>query len=84
MHNPTARNRGQPVNQQGNWWIGGSEQRPSPEVPAGQMEGVVPQGTLTSPSFNTKGKSISFLIGGGCDIIFVRAELIISSQARAI
>ena len=56
----------------------------SPEVPVGQMQGVVPQETLTSPSFKISGKFISFLIGGGCDINFVLAELIIGSQVRAI
>ncbi|KAL9978351.1 hypothetical protein ACROYT_G015852 [Oculina patagonica] len=44
--NPTARNRGQPANQQGDC-----------------------------------GQNISFLIGGGCDINSVRAELIINGQA---
>ena len=82
--NPTARNRGQPANQQGDWWIGGAEDRPSPDIPGGQRQGDGPQGNLTSPSFNIKGNSISFLIGGGCDISFVRAELIIESQVSAI
>ena len=64
--NPTARNRGQPANQQGNWWIGGSENRPSPDSPAGATIGDGPQGTLRSPAFNIVGiGSISFLIGGG-------------------
>ena len=78
--NPTACNRGQPASQQADWWIGGTEDRPSPDIPGGQMQGDGPQGTLTSPSFNIKGNSISFLLGGGCDINVVRAELIISSQ----
>ncbi|KAL9979435.1 hypothetical protein ACROYT_G017106 [Oculina patagonica] len=78
--NPTARNKGQPANQQGDWWIGGYENRPSIDTPAGQEQGDAPQGTLASPSFNIKGNSISFLLGGGCDINFVRAELIVGSQ----
>ena len=80
-NNPTARNRGQPANQQGNWWIGGSENRPSPDSPAGATIGDGPQGTLRSPAFNIVGiGSISFLIGGGCNINVVRAELVINDQ----
>ncbi|CAH3194307.1 unnamed protein product [Porites evermanni] len=79
--NPTARNRGQPANQQGNWWIGSSENRPSPDSPAGATIGDGPQGTLRSPAFNIVGSgSISFLIGGGCNINVVRAELVINDQ----
>lgn len=79
--NPTARNRGQPANQQGNWWIGGSENRPSPDSPAGATIGDGPQGTLRSPAFNIVGSgSISFLIGGGYNINVVRAELVINDQ----
>ena len=77
--NPTARGRGQPANQQGDWWIGGYEDRPSMAAPVG-VQGDSPQGTLTSPHFNIKGKNIMFLIGGGCDINLIRAELLINSQ----
>lgn len=77
--NPTARNR-EPANQQGNWWIGGYENRPSEATPVGQTQGDNPQGILTSPHFNITGKTISFLIGGGCDINTIRAELLMGSQ----
>ena len=78
--NPTARSRREPANQQGDWWIGGYEDRPSEATPAGQTQGDNPQGTLTSPHFNITGKTISFLIGGGCDINTIRAELLMESQ----
>ena len=78
--NPTARNRGQPANQQGDWWIGGYENRSSKAALAGKIQGDGPQGTLTSPFFTITGKNISFLIGGGCDIKTVRVELIIGNK----
>ena len=77
--NPTARTR-EPANQQGDWWIGGYEHRPSKETPAGQEQGDVPQGTLTSPCFYIKGNNLNFLLGGGCNINLARAELIVSNQ----
>ncbi|KAL9969832.1 hypothetical protein ACROYT_G022098 [Oculina patagonica] len=77
--NPTARNR-KPANQQGDWWIGGAENRPSEEAEAGNGQGDGPQGTLTSPCFRIFGNNISFLIGGGCDVNVVRAELIVNNQ----
>ena len=80
--NPTARNKGQPANQQGDWWIGGYEDRHSKSVTAGQTQGDTPKGTLTSPYFTIIGGQISFLIGGGCDIKTVRAELIVGKKVR--
>ena len=47
---------------------------------AGAVQGDGPQGTLTSPSFNITGHKISFLIGGGCNITLVRAELIVNNK----
>jgi len=87
-----ARNRGQPAHQEGDWWIGGAENRPSKESPAGKMQGDEPVGTLTSPSFKITGKFISFLIGGGgvrgdCGgfaPVDVRAELIIDGQVNIV
>ena len=78
--NPTARNRGEPSNHQGDWWIGGFEDRPSPSHPAGGDQGDGPTGSLTSPSFVIGGNSFTFLIGGGCDIGLVRAELIVEGK----
>jgi len=78
--NPTARKRRQPANQQGDWWIGGAEDRPSKSTPAGTTQGDGPQGTLTSPYFKIIGNNISFLIGGGCDINNIRAELVIDQK----
>ena len=80
--NPTARNRGQPAKQQGDWWIGGAEDRPSNVSKAGLLQGDRPQGTITSPPFKIMGSTIAFLIGGGCDINSVRAELIVNNKVR--
>ena len=78
--NPTARNRGQRASQQGNWWIGGAEDRPSESTTAGQLQGDDPQGTLTSPSFIITGEMISFLIGGGCHLNDARVELVVGDK----
>ena len=78
--NPTARNRGQPSNHQGDWWIGGYENRPSKEAEAGAIQGDIPKGTLTSPRFRIIGRNVSFLIGGGCDMTVVRAELLVNNK----
>jgi hypothetical protein len=78
--NPTARNRGQPSNHQGDRWIGGAENRSCKNMEAGKLQGDIPQGTLTSASFLIDGRNISFLIGGGCNATVVRAELIVNNQ----
>ena len=80
--NPTARNR-ESANQQGDWWIGGYEHRPSIHAQAGETQGDGPRGTLTSPLFRIIGPSISFLIGGGCNVDVIRAELIVNTEVRS-
>ena len=80
--NPTARNRGQPARQQGDYWIGGAEDRHTPDDNPGGLQGDGPIGNLTSPCFRITGRYITFLIGGGCDEKLVRAELIIGSEVR--
>lgn len=79
--NPTARHRGQPSNHQGNYWIGGYENRNRPADPAGRIQGDGPQGTLTSEPFTIAKPTLSFLIGGGCDMNTERVELIVDGQA---
>lgn len=78
--NPTARHRGQPSRHQGNYWIGGYENRHRPTDTPGRVQGDGPQGTLTSQPFTITSNTISFLIGGGCDINTVRVELLIDGQ----
>lgn len=82
--NPTARNRGQPSKHQGDWWIGGFENRPSKEAHAGDIQGDVPTGRLTSPRFRIIGRKISFLIGGGCDVNLIRVELLVNVEVRSV
>jgi hypothetical protein len=79
--NPTARHRGQPSKHQGLFWIGGYENCHTVNDVPGTIQGDGPQGTLTSRSFTIKKPVISFLIGGGCDINTVRAELIVDGVA---
>jgi len=71
--NPTARNRGQPSQHQGDWWLGLAEKYQGPDKGAklGQKPGDLadgvdaPQGTLTSIEFTIVGETMNFLIGGG-------------------
>ena len=81
--NPKARNR-ESARQQGNWWIGGAELRPKESAPPGKqpLNADLPQGTLTSPCFQIVGHNISFLIGGGCELNEIRAELIVKNKVR--
>ncbi len=75
--NPTARNRGQPSNHQGRYWIGTYEryQDTSRQKP-GDIQGDEPQGTLTSASFKIPRGTLSFLIGGGSSFQ-TRVELLV-------
>ncbi len=77
--NPTARNRGQASNHQGNYWIGGFEDRPTPYDRAGAIQGDGPKGQMTSLPFIIRKPTISFLIGGGCDMYGVRIELVVNN-----
>ena len=71
--NPTARNRGQPSEHQGDWWLGLAEKYQGPvkgkalgQNPGDLADGVdAPQGTLTSMEFTIVGETMNFLIGSG-------------------
>ena len=77
--NPTARNRGQPSQHQGDWWLGLAERYQGPEKGAalgqnpgdlerdsnGNINPDAPQGTLTSIEFPIVGDTMNFLMGGG-------------------
>ncbi|NJD91157.1 MAG: hypothetical protein FIA91_06545 [Geobacter sp.] len=78
--NPTARHRGQPSQHQGDYWIGGYERCQSPDCNAGAVQGDGPQGTLTSAPFSVDSPSISFLIGGGCDLAHERVEILVERR----
>ena len=81
--NPKARNR-ESAKQKGDWWIGGAELRPKESALPGKQppDADLPQGTLTSPCFQIVGHNISFLIGGGCELNEIRAELIVKNKVR--
>jgi len=75
--NPTARNRGQPSNHQGEWWIGTFERyQGRARDLAGSTQGDRPQGTLQSSEFTVPSGSLTFLIGGG-ESFETRVELIV-------
>ena len=69
--NPTARARGMPSQQEGDWWIGGYEKYQGPEIGKdknqvpGMIQGDGPQGILESIPVKIIGKEISFMIEGG-------------------
>ena len=64
--NPTARQRGQPSNHQGNYWIGTFENFRFPERERpGSIQGDKPRGTLSSAPFIIPPGRLSFLVGGG-------------------
>lgn len=79
--NPTARHRGEPSQHAGNYWIGTYENRPRPADNAGAVQGDGPKGVLTSAPFVIEKPTITFLIGGGCNMNAERAELVINGEA---
>ncbi len=64
--NPTARERGQPSNHQGDYWIGTFEkyQGRRGQHP-GDIQGDDPRGSLTSAPFSIPRGRLTFLVGGG-------------------
>ena len=75
--NPTARNRGQPANQQGIYWIGTYENyQGRPGQRAGSIQGDGPQGVLASVPFTIPKGKMSFLVGGGSSFE-TRVELLV-------
>ena len=97
--NPTARNRGQPSEHQGDWWLGLFEKYQGPDKgaelgqSAGQTQGDAPLGELTSIEFKIIGHTINFLIGGGnhpwgsaapcCVNLVINEEVELSSTGNA-
>ena len=66
--NSTARNRGQPSQHQGDWWIGGYEKFQGPKAKgqvAGGIQGDGPMGDLTSIEFKIVGDKMTLLVGAG-------------------
>ncbi|MBF0276140.1 MAG: pentapeptide repeat-containing protein [SAR324 cluster bacterium] len=78
--NPAARNR-ETSQHQGNYWIGGYENRVRPGDPAGRTYGDTAKGTMISPIFTITGDKISFLIGGGCNKNEVGIELLLGDRS---
>jgi microsomal dipeptidase-like Zn-dependent dipeptidase len=64
-----------PIGHQGDYWIGTYEHRPDEGAPLGRVQGDGPQGVLQSREFVVRNRFISFLIGGGKDVIRLKAEL---------
>eukprot|EP01033_Poteriospumella_lacustris_P006607 gene6608-4759_t len=77
-------------NLQGRYYVSTYEQRPGaaedytrPDAAfaAGTVQGAAPVGVLTSEPFVVRGASLSFLVGGGCDIYATFVELLVDGQA---
>ena len=56
---------------------------PVPITLIAECKKMVPQGSMTSPSFRITGKFLTFLIGAGCKdytVLNIRAELIVNGE----
>ena len=58
----------------------GNYQTPNEEFIVGSIQGDEPTGTLTSDPFIIRGKTMSFLIGGGCDHKTTYVELLVDGH----
>ncbi|XP_031552092.1 uncharacterized protein LOC116289341 [Actinia tenebrosa] len=81
--NSLVRKPAEPAKQRGDWYIGTFENRTSPSHPAGGIQDDFPTGTMTSPKFTIRGRSLKFLIGGGSDVNKERVELLIGGAVVA-
>lgn len=63
---------------QGKWWIGTYENRSSAEIPAGNTQGDLPRGAITSSLIRITGPNANFLIGGSCSAM-TRVYLLVDS-----
>ena len=80
--NPTARQRGQASQHQGQYWIGGYENyQGRPGQRPGATQGDRPQGTLSSGQFSIPTGTLSFLVGGGSSPQ-TRVELLVNGQPQ--
>jgi hypothetical protein len=79
-------------NMRGNYYISTYEKRPGNPAnyllpddlyPAGNIQGFLPKGVLSSDIFVIKGKKITFFIGGGCDLYTTFVELLIDGKSVA-
>ena len=82
--NPSARQRGERSNHQGEWWIGSFEPyQVSPGVPTCPIPGDVPTGRLQSNEFTIPEGSLTFLVGGGA-AFETRVELIVLNEGAEV
>ena len=80
--NPTARNRGQPSNHEGDYWIGTWEKYDgiTPGQNPGDGRGDDKTGFAVSDSFILDKPVLKFLIGGGCNLAQVGLSVHLASN----
>lgn len=80
-NNIALRRVGEQVGHEGDYWIGTFEDRHTTATPVGQSQGDPATGALQSDSFTLNSDRMSFLIGGGNDLVRLRVELLIKFGA---